>query len=82
MILCPSQSVPSLETFALSWLKLAGPHVRALLVGEKCPKVSLGGNVAEHVLPNTVGHVAKLFECQYVADDLRYIETEVKEYDV
>ena len=42
------------------------------MVGEKCPKVGLGGNIAEHVLPNTVGHVAKLFECQNVADDLRY----------
>ena len=72
MILCSLQSVPPLETFALSWLKLAGAHVRALLVGKKCSKVSLGGNIAEHILPNTVGHVAKLFECQYVADDLRY----------
>ena len=72
MILSSLQSVPPLETFALSRLKLAGPHVRALLVGEKCSKISLRGNIAEHVLPNTVGHVAKLFECQYVADDLRY----------
>ena len=72
MILFSLQSVPPLETFALSWLKLAGAHVRALLVGKKCSKVSLGGNIAEHILPNTVGHVAKLFECQYVADDLRY----------
>jgi len=74
LILRSLQSVPPLETFALSRLKLAGPHVRALLVGEKCPKVSLGGNIAEHVLPNTVGHVAKLFECQYVADDLRPVD--------
>ena len=72
MILCSLQSVPPLETFALSWLKLGSPHVRALLVGKKCSKVSLGGNIAQHVLPNTVGHVAKLFECQYVADDLMY----------
>ena len=72
LILCSLQSVPPLETFALSWLKLAGAHVRALLVGKKCSKVSLGGNIAQHVLPNTVGHVAKLFECQYVANDLRY----------